>query len=63
MDKVTYKDFNAFVNAKVTAALKKAKKDLKKEKKDKRVKLNAFYKFCTLNVDKSSNNKDKLDTH
>eukprot|EP00957_Ditylum_brightwellii_P205291 15343241-Ditylum_brightwellii.AAC.1 len=34
-DKVTYKDLNALVNAKVTTALKKAKKNFKKEKKDK----------------------------
>eukprot|EP00957_Ditylum_brightwellii_P016314 1226792-Ditylum_brightwellii.AAC.1 len=32
-DKVTYKDLNAFVNAKVTAALNKAKKNQKKKKK------------------------------
>eukprot|EP00957_Ditylum_brightwellii_P164811 12548194-Ditylum_brightwellii.AAC.1 len=31
-DKVTYKDLNAFVNVKVTAALNKAKKKQKKEK-------------------------------
>eukprot|EP00957_Ditylum_brightwellii_P137641 10492803-Ditylum_brightwellii.AAC.1 len=30
-DKVTYKDLNAFVNAKVTAALNKAKKNQKKK--------------------------------
>eukprot|EP00957_Ditylum_brightwellii_P026540 2007579-Ditylum_brightwellii.AAC.1 len=30
-DKVTYKDLNAFVNAKVTAALNKAKKHQKKK--------------------------------
>eukprot|EP00957_Ditylum_brightwellii_P133788 10201273-Ditylum_brightwellii.AAC.1 len=35
MDKVTYKDLNTFINAKVTAAFKKAKKNFKKEKKDK----------------------------
>eukprot|EP00957_Ditylum_brightwellii_P158871 12092288-Ditylum_brightwellii.AAC.1 len=33
VDKVTYKDLNAFVNTKVTAALNKAKKNKKKEKK------------------------------
>eukprot|EP00957_Ditylum_brightwellii_P032212 2441971-Ditylum_brightwellii.AAC.2 len=32
MDKVTYKDLSAFVNAKVTTAPKKAKKNFKKEK-------------------------------
>eukprot|EP00957_Ditylum_brightwellii_P194716 14832398-Ditylum_brightwellii.AAC.1 len=63
MNKVTYKDLNAFVNTKVTAALKKAKKNLKKETKDRQVKLNAFDKFCTLNVDKSSNDKDKQEVH
>eukprot|EP00957_Ditylum_brightwellii_P164367 12513280-Ditylum_brightwellii.AAC.1 len=30
-DKVSYKDLNAFVNAKVTAALNKAKKNQKKK--------------------------------
>eukprot|EP00957_Ditylum_brightwellii_P021252 1603021-Ditylum_brightwellii.AAC.1 len=63
MDKVTYKDLNTFVNTKVTAALKKAKKNLKKEKKNKQVKLNAFDKFRMLNVNKSSNNKDKQDAY
>eukprot|EP00957_Ditylum_brightwellii_P105007 8003421-Ditylum_brightwellii.AAC.1 len=32
-DKVTYKDLNAFVNAKVTVALNKAKKNQKKKEK------------------------------
>eukprot|EP00957_Ditylum_brightwellii_P074766 5682119-Ditylum_brightwellii.AAC.1 len=32
-DKVTYKDLNAFVNAKVTAALNKTKKNQKKKEK------------------------------
>eukprot|EP00957_Ditylum_brightwellii_P032547 2466156-Ditylum_brightwellii.AAC.1 len=32
-DKVSYKDLNAFVNAKVTAALSKAKKNQKKKEK------------------------------
>eukprot|EP00957_Ditylum_brightwellii_P012174 919742-Ditylum_brightwellii.AAC.1 len=32
-DKVTYKDLNAFVNAKVTAALNKDKKNQKKKGK------------------------------
>eukprot|EP00957_Ditylum_brightwellii_P144784 11028138-Ditylum_brightwellii.AAC.1 len=34
-DKVTYKDLNAFVNAKVTATLKKAKSQNKKERSKK----------------------------
>eukprot|EP00957_Ditylum_brightwellii_P114567 8735696-Ditylum_brightwellii.AAC.1 len=34
-NKVTYKDLNAFIKAKVTAALKKAKKNLKQQKKEK----------------------------
>eukprot|EP00957_Ditylum_brightwellii_P148465 11303201-Ditylum_brightwellii.AAC.1 len=32
-DKVTYKDLNAFINATVTAALNKAKKNQKKKEK------------------------------
>eukprot|EP00957_Ditylum_brightwellii_P041016 3105770-Ditylum_brightwellii.AAC.1 len=36
-DKVTYKDLNAFVNVKVTAALNKAKKNEKKKEKRKKV--------------------------
>eukprot|EP00957_Ditylum_brightwellii_P130453 9951446-Ditylum_brightwellii.AAC.1 len=44
-DKVTYNDLNAFVNAKVTAALNKAKKNQKK-KEAKKVTTNAFDKFC-----------------
>eukprot|EP00957_Ditylum_brightwellii_P196420 14965614-Ditylum_brightwellii.AAC.1 len=42
-DKVTYKDLHAFVNAKVTAALNKAKKDQKK--KEKKETINAFDNF------------------
>eukprot|EP00957_Ditylum_brightwellii_P126102 9612998-Ditylum_brightwellii.AAC.1 len=57
-DKVSYKDLNAFDNAKVTAALNKAKKDLKKQMKEKEVNLNAFDKFCSLNVE-CSDEKDK----
>eukprot|EP00957_Ditylum_brightwellii_P159511 12142183-Ditylum_brightwellii.AAC.1 len=34
VDKVTYKDLNIFVNAKVTAALNKAKKNQKKKSSD-----------------------------
>ena len=49
-DKVTYKDLNAFVNAKVSAALNKAKK---KQKKEKEVEINAFNQFRSLNVDSS----------
>eukprot|EP00957_Ditylum_brightwellii_P098115 7475135-Ditylum_brightwellii.AAC.1 len=44
-DKVSYKDLNAFVNAKVTAAFNKAKKNLKKQRKEKELKLSAFNKF------------------
>eukprot|EP00957_Ditylum_brightwellii_P137326 10469212-Ditylum_brightwellii.AAC.1 len=36
-DKVTYKDLNAFVNAKVTAVFNKAKKNLKKRRKKKKL--------------------------
>eukprot|EP00957_Ditylum_brightwellii_P046248 3508977-Ditylum_brightwellii.AAC.1 len=62
-DKVTYKDLNVFVNAKVTTAFKKAKKNLKKEKKDKLVELKTFNKFCMLTVNKISDNEDKQDAH
>eukprot|EP00957_Ditylum_brightwellii_P008659 657218-Ditylum_brightwellii.AAC.1 len=51
--KIAYKDLNAFVNAKVMAALKKAQKE-RNEKKAKNVNINAFDKFCSLNVDSSS---------
>eukprot|EP00957_Ditylum_brightwellii_P180699 13765422-Ditylum_brightwellii.AAC.1 len=51
-DKVSYKDLNAFVNAKVMAALNKAKKK-HKERKDKEVKINAFNQFHSLNVESS----------
>eukprot|EP00957_Ditylum_brightwellii_P068198 5177031-Ditylum_brightwellii.AAC.1 len=47
----------------LTAALKKAKKFFKKEKKDKQIELNAFDKFCMLNVDERCDNKDKQDAH
>eukprot|EP00957_Ditylum_brightwellii_P102197 7790453-Ditylum_brightwellii.AAC.1 len=57
-EKVTYKDLNGFVNAKVTAAFNKAKKNLKKQKKEKEVKLNAFDKFCSLNIE-SRDEEDK----
>jgi ABC-type Zn2+ transport system substrate-binding protein/surface adhesin len=50
-EKVSYKDLNAFVNAKVTAALKKAKAQKKKEKK---VTINAFDNFRNLRVEDSS---------
>eukprot|EP00957_Ditylum_brightwellii_P089094 6784456-Ditylum_brightwellii.AAC.1 len=46
-DKVSYKDINAFVNTK---------------KKEKEVKLNAFDKFCSLNVE-NSNEEDKPNKH
>eukprot|EP00957_Ditylum_brightwellii_P207694 15354127-Ditylum_brightwellii.AAC.1 len=52
-DKTAYKDLNAFVNAKVTKVLRKAKKE-QKEKKAKKVTINAFDKFCYLNVNSSS---------
>eukprot|EP00957_Ditylum_brightwellii_P017925 1350476-Ditylum_brightwellii.AAC.1 len=52
---VAYKDLNAFVNAKVTETLKKAKK---KQKKAKKITINAFDKFCSLNVDSSSKESD-----
>eukprot|EP00957_Ditylum_brightwellii_P194760 14835464-Ditylum_brightwellii.AAC.1 len=61
-DKVTYKNLNAFVNTKVTAAFNKAKKNPKKQRKEKEVKLNAFGKFCSLPVD-SSNKEDKPNKH
>eukprot|EP00957_Ditylum_brightwellii_P207327 15352486-Ditylum_brightwellii.AAC.1 len=51
-DKLTYKDLNTFVNAKVTAALNKAKKNQKK--KEKKVTINAFDNFRNLKVDDSS---------
>eukprot|EP00957_Ditylum_brightwellii_P062015 4706683-Ditylum_brightwellii.AAC.1 len=51
-DKVSYKDLNAFVNTKVTAALNKAKK---KKQEAKKVTINAFDNFCSLKVDDSSN--------
>eukprot|EP00957_Ditylum_brightwellii_P193627 14744519-Ditylum_brightwellii.AAC.1 len=54
--KIAYKDLNAFVNAKVTVALKKSQKE-RIEKKTKKVTINAFEKFCSLNVDSSSEGK------
>eukprot|EP00957_Ditylum_brightwellii_P080074 6089899-Ditylum_brightwellii.AAC.1 len=50
-DKISYKDLNAFVNTKVTAALNKAKNQKKKEKK---VNINAFDNFRNLKVEDSS---------
>eukprot|EP00957_Ditylum_brightwellii_P207593 15353650-Ditylum_brightwellii.AAC.1 len=38
-DKVTYKDLNTFIIAKVTAAFNKDKKNLKKQRKEREVKL------------------------
>eukprot|EP00957_Ditylum_brightwellii_P171114 13026018-Ditylum_brightwellii.AAC.1 len=55
-DKVSYKDLNAFVSAKVLATLNKAKK---KQKKEKEVEINAFNKFRFLNVE-SSNKEGEL---
>eukprot|EP00957_Ditylum_brightwellii_P047615 3617249-Ditylum_brightwellii.AAC.1 len=52
-DKVTYKDLNTFVNAKVTAALKTAKSQNKK-KEAKKVTINTFDKFRNLKVDSSN---------
>eukprot|EP00957_Ditylum_brightwellii_P096421 7343151-Ditylum_brightwellii.AAC.1 len=52
-DKVTYKDLNVFANAKVTAALNKAKKT--KRKRGKKVTIKAFDNFRNLKVDDSSN--------
>eukprot|EP00957_Ditylum_brightwellii_P039193 2964313-Ditylum_brightwellii.AAC.1 len=52
-EKNAYKNLNTFVNAKVTAALKKAQKERIK-KKAKEVTINAFDKFRSLNVDSSS---------
>eukprot|EP00957_Ditylum_brightwellii_P032941 2498162-Ditylum_brightwellii.AAC.1 len=46
-DKVTYKDLSAFVNAKVTTALNKTKKNQRK-KEAKKATINAFDKFCSL---------------
>eukprot|EP00957_Ditylum_brightwellii_P087079 6627903-Ditylum_brightwellii.AAC.1 len=57
-DKVSYKDLNAFINAKATAALNKAKKK-RKERKDKEVKINTFNQFRSLNVE-SSDKEGKL---
>eukprot|EP00957_Ditylum_brightwellii_P182719 13917603-Ditylum_brightwellii.AAC.1 len=56
-DKVTYKDLNAFVNTKVTAALKKAKSQ-NKNKEAKKVTIDTFDKFCTLKVDSSDKESD-----
>eukprot|EP00957_Ditylum_brightwellii_P138940 10590492-Ditylum_brightwellii.AAC.1 len=52
-DKVSYKDLNVFVNAKVITALNKAKKNQKK-KEARKVTINAFDKFCNLKVDSSN---------
>eukprot|EP00957_Ditylum_brightwellii_P069786 5299382-Ditylum_brightwellii.AAC.1 len=52
-DKVTYKDLNAFVNSKVTAALNKANKNQKK--KEKKVTINTFDNFRNLKANDSSN--------
>eukprot|EP00957_Ditylum_brightwellii_P136690 10423811-Ditylum_brightwellii.AAC.1 len=51
-DKVSYRDLNTFVYAKVKAALNKVKKK-QKERKEKEVKINAFNKLCSLNVESS----------
>eukprot|EP00957_Ditylum_brightwellii_P029685 2243727-Ditylum_brightwellii.AAC.1 len=56
-DKVTYKDLNTFINAKVSAALNKAKKNQKK-KEAKKVTINAFDNFCNLKADSSDEESD-----
>eukprot|EP00957_Ditylum_brightwellii_P045406 3441509-Ditylum_brightwellii.AAC.1 len=61
-DKVSYKDVIAFINAKIITALNKLKKYLRNQKKQKEVKLNAFNKFCSLNVE-STNEEDKPNKH
>eukprot|EP00957_Ditylum_brightwellii_P021325 1608324-Ditylum_brightwellii.AAC.1 len=61
-DNVTYKDLNAFINAKVTTSFNKAKNNLKKQRKEKEVKLKAFDIFCSLNVE-SSDEEDKPNKH
>eukprot|EP00957_Ditylum_brightwellii_P161352 12286025-Ditylum_brightwellii.AAC.1 len=57
-DKVTYKDLNAFVNAKVTAALNNSKNQKKKEKK---LTINVFNKFRNLKVEDSSKEESAHD--
>eukprot|EP00957_Ditylum_brightwellii_P180500 13749587-Ditylum_brightwellii.AAC.1 len=54
-DKVSYKDLNTFVDAKVTAALKKANSHQKK-KEARKVTVDTFDKFCNLKAD--SNNEE-----
>eukprot|EP00957_Ditylum_brightwellii_P059229 4495563-Ditylum_brightwellii.AAC.1 len=51
--KIAYKDLNAFINTKVTVTLKKAQKE-RIEKKTKKVTINTFDKFRSLNIDSSS---------
>eukprot|EP00957_Ditylum_brightwellii_P009921 748496-Ditylum_brightwellii.AAC.1 len=58
-DKVSYKDLNAFVNAKVTSTLNKAKK---KQKKEKDIKINAFNTFCSLNVESSDEEGERKES-
>eukprot|EP00957_Ditylum_brightwellii_P005400 411835-Ditylum_brightwellii.AAC.1 len=52
-DKVSYKDSNEFINAKVTPVLKKAKSH-QKRKKARKITINAFNKFCNLKIDSSN---------
>eukprot|EP00957_Ditylum_brightwellii_P123037 9381572-Ditylum_brightwellii.AAC.1 len=59
-DKVSYKDLSAFVNAKVTASLNKAKSQKKKEKK---VTINAFHNFRNLKVEESSEEESNHDVN
>eukprot|EP00957_Ditylum_brightwellii_P188985 14386849-Ditylum_brightwellii.AAC.1 len=54
---MAYKDLNAFINTKLTASLKKAKKE-QKEKRAKKTAISAFDKFCSLKVDSSSKKND-----
>eukprot|EP00957_Ditylum_brightwellii_P055581 4211930-Ditylum_brightwellii.AAC.1 len=49
-DKAAYKDLNTFVNGKVTKALKSQER---LEKDREKITINAFDKFCSLNVDSS----------
>eukprot|EP00957_Ditylum_brightwellii_P014887 1122965-Ditylum_brightwellii.AAC.1 len=61
-DKVSYKDLNAFLNAKVATILNKAKNNLRNQKKQKEVKLNIFDKFISLNIE-SSDERDNPNKH
>eukprot|EP00957_Ditylum_brightwellii_P018224 1373128-Ditylum_brightwellii.AAC.1 len=58
-EKVIYKDLKAFVNAKVTAAFNKAKKNLKKQKKEKKSSLTPLINFVLL-ISKAAMRKTSL---